>query len=260
MSEVRLTVREMTVQFGGVVAVAQLSLDLVGGDVLGLIGPNGAGKSTVINGLTGFVPATVAEMRLLNGGEATDLTPLTPQQRNRLGIVRTFQTPRLIPELTVWQNVAMGSVARDVRRRWFEAFGGPGLSRGARHRRDRAVATLAALGLEGLAQHDPGELSLGEQRLVEIARAIVSGARVLLLDEPFAGLSTVEQERLAAEVDKLRSASIATLLVEHNLELVRALAGTVVAMDQGAELSRGSAASVLDSREVRERYLGEVAI
>jgi branched-chain amino acid transport system ATP-binding protein len=249
----------MTVQFGGVVAVSQLSLDVTGGQIMALIGPNGAGKSTAINGLSGFVPATVTTMTLHDGDTVTDLTALSPQKRSRLGIVRTFQTPRLIPELTVWQNVAMGSIAGDLRGRWFEVFGGPGLSRGARRRRDHAVSALAILGLEPLAENTPGELSLGEQRLVEIARSMVSGARVLLLDEPFAGLSPVEQERLAAEIDKLKSASLAALLVEHNLELVRSLADTVVAMDQGAEFSRGDAATVLDSHEVRERYLGEVA-
>ncbi len=259
MSSVQLSVREMTVRFGGVVAVAQLSLDVTGGEIVALIGPNGAGKSTAINGLSGFVPVTVATMSVRFGDDVIDLRPLSPPQRSRLGIVRTFQTPRLIPELTVWQNVAMGSVASDVRRRWFEVLGGPGLSRGARDRRDRAVTALAALGLDRLAEDSPGELSLGEQRLVEIARSMVSGARVLLLDEPFAGLSPVEQQRLAAEIDKLRSASVAALLVEHNLELVRSLADTVVAMDQGAEFARGDAATVLDSHEVRERYLGEVA-
>jgi ABC-type branched-subunit amino acid transport system ATPase component len=259
MSATRLSVRELTVRFGGVVAVDGLSLDVAAGTVLGLIGPNGAGKSTVINGLTGFVPFTALEMTLHDSGGTADLRRASSRTRNRLGIVRTFQTPRLIPELTVWQNVAMGSVAGDLRTRWFEIFGGPGLSRGARRRRDRALSSLAALGLESLAQHDPGELSLGEQRLVEIARATGSGARLLLLDEPFAGLSSVEQERLAVEVDRLRSASIGILLVEHNLEHVRALADTALAMDQGAELFRGDTAEVLDSAVVRERYLGEVA-
>ncbi|MBX6721982.1 MAG: ATP-binding cassette domain-containing protein [Dactylosporangium sp.] len=259
MSGLRLSVRDLTVAFGGVVAVDRLNLDIVAGDVLGLIGPNGAGKSTVINAITGFVPATYTEMALHDGDQVIALASSSPRQRSRLGIIRTFQTPRLIPELTVWQNVAMGTVAGDVRRRWFEAFGGPGLARGARRRHDRAVAALASLGLEALAHSETSELSLGEQRLVEIARAMVSGARVLLLDEPFAGLSSVEQKRLAVEIGKLKGAAIATLLVEHNLELVRALADTVVAMDQGAELVRGDAASVLDSREVRATYLGEVA-
>lgn len=257
---VRVTVRELTVQFGGLTAVDRLDLTLSGGTVLGLIGPNGAGKSTVINALTGFVPAQAAEMSLHDGDATTDLRTVPIRARSRLGVVRTFQTPRLIPELTVAQNVAMGGVSDGIRKRWFEAFGGPALRNGTRQRHEAAVAALGELGLARLADQDPAELSLGEQRLVEMARAVLSGAKVMLLDEPFAGLSVPEQGRLTGEVGKLRSAGIAILLVEHHLDRVRDLADTVVAMDQGAEFASGAAADVLDSTEVRERYLGEVAI
>jgi len=254
----RLSVKDLTVRFGGVVAVDRLSLDVEPGLILGLIGPNGAGKSTVINAITAFVPSTTAQLVFEADGKATDLGGTTSRVRSRIGIIRTFQTPRLIPELTVAQNVAMGRISRDVRSRWFELFGGPALAGGARRRLAPAVEALAALGLEDVAEEDPSRLSLGEQRLVEIARASVSGARVLLLDEPFAGLSSAEQDRLAQEIAQLRVAGIAILLVEHHLEHVRSLADTVIAMDQGAEFLRGGAVDVLDSQSVRERYLGEV--
>src|SRR5690606_2633764 len=110
MSAVRLSVRDLTVEFGGVVAVDRLSLDVVAGEIVSLIGPNGAGKSTVINAITGFVPATFTEMALHDGDQVIALASSPPRQRSRLGIIRTFQTPRLIPELSVWQNVAMGTI------------------------------------------------------------------------------------------------------------------------------------------------------
>lgn len=253
----QVTVDGFTVKFGGLTAVDDISFTLESGSIFGLIGPNGAGKSTVINGVTGYLPEATGRIRYSRDGSVVDLSPLSTHDRCRLGIVRTFQTPRLIAGLTVAENVALGVVARDMRQRWFELFGAVGLRNGTRRRFADAVQALETLGLESLARQDTAALSLGEQRLVEIARAAVSGARVLLLDEPFAGLSTVEQTRVADEIANLREAGIAIMLVEHHLDHVRALADVVVAMDQGAEFLRGGAAEVLDSAVVRERYLGE---
>lgn len=249
----------LTIRFGGVTAVDGLSLAIVSGSILGLIGPNGAGKSTVINGLTGFYPSS-GEVVLRREGVALDLAERSTRQRAMLGIIRTFQTPRLIPELSVAENVALGTVGTDLGTRWFESFGGPALTRGIRSRIEAAQETLSALGLRHLSDKATSGLSLGEQRLVEIARSKVSGAQVMLFDEPFAGLSTVEQDRLSTEISTLRALGVAILLVEHHLDHVRRLADTVVAMDQGKEFARGNATEVLDSESVRERYLGEVAL
>lgn len=257
---IQLSAHELTVQFGGLVAVKALNLEVTGGRVLGLIGPNGAGKSTVINALTGYVNCASGSIRLDRDGAETELSALSTQLRSRHGIARTFQTPRLIPELTVAENVALAIVGKTLRQRWFEGFGGLALARGTLSRQTAALEALGLLGISGLGGELTTSLSLGEQRLVEIARVSLSGACVLLLDEPFAGLSPIEQERLAREIDNLRQSKIAILLVEHQLDHVRALADEVVVMDQGACLIRGSAAEVLDSPIVRERYLGEVAL
>lgn len=255
-----LHAEKLTVRFGGVTAVRDLDLAILPGQILGLIGPNGAGKSTVINALTGYcTPETTGTVHYRRDGSDVDLSRMPTRHRARLGVVRTFQTPRLIPELSVVENVALGTVGADMRRRWFESFGGFALANGLRARTAAASETLDALGIGHLARNATTALSLGEQRLVEIARATVSGAVVALLDEPFAGLSAPEQERLSIEISALRSSGIAIMLVEHHLDHVRRLADTVVAMDQGAEFLRGAAVDVLDSESVRERYLGEVA-
>lgn len=247
----------MTIRFGGVTAVNGLRIEVVPGRIVGLIGPNGAGKSTVINGLTGFYPCA-GKLEFERDGKIVDLASLSTRRRAMLGIIRTFQTPRLIPELTVAENVALGTVGGDLAGRWFEALGGPALSRGTRKRIAAAEDTLDALGIHHLSGSATNELSLGEQRLVEIARSKVSDAQIMLFDEPFAGLSSVEQDRLSMEIAELRALGIAILLVEHHLDHVRRLADVVVAMDQGTEFARGAADDVLDSESVRERYLGEV--
>ncbi|ALV39896.1 hypothetical protein AU252_00895 [Pseudarthrobacter sulfonivorans] len=254
---IQLRARGVSVNFGGNVAVEGIDLDVDSGQIIAVIGPNGAGKSTLINALTGFVPLSSGSIELQSRGSVTDLTRLPSRRRVSVGISRTFQTPRLVPELTVAENVCLGSLWQLVYKRWFEAFGGPAQQKGSRDRFARACEALEEVGVRASPGTPASSLSLGEQRLVEVARVIYSGSAIALLDEPFAGLSAVEQEVLAVEIARLRDSGTAVLLVEHQLDQVRALADRVLAMDMGRPLLEGTSYEVLGASVVRERYLGE---
>lgn len=245
------------VSFGGLRAVSDLSLEVTTGTITALVGPNGAGKSTALNLLSGFYEPDSGSLALVRDGETVDLMPLRVEERARLGIARTFQTPKLFPHLAVWENVAAAVVSTGGRvANVLEALSLPGAVAGQRRRREAALATLDRVSLRDRADLAPSELSLGEQRLLEMARTMQGGARVLLLDEPFAGLAHDERERLIAEIKGLEADGVGILLVEHDLETVRELASFMLLMNEGHELRRGEPAKVLSDPKVIEVFLG----
>jgi branched-chain amino acid transport system ATP-binding protein len=250
-----VTVLEVTgarKQFGGLVAVNDLSFTVCAGQILGLIGPNGAGKSTMFNLISGVLPATRGEVKLLG----IPVAGLSAPQIARLGLARTFQHVKLLPAMSVLDNVAIGAHLR----------GSAGMLRASfRLERQEEARLLAAAWIQlervGLARHafEPaGSLPLGKQRIVEIARALAADPILLLLDEPAAGLRRLEKAELAELLRQLRSAGMSLLLVEHDMEFVMNLVDRLVVMSFGAKLAEGEPHEVRCDPLVLEAYLGGV--
>ena len=258
-SQPDLTVDGLTVRFGGLVAVNGVSLHGPAGVITGLIGPNGAGKTTIFNACTGVVPAATGRIAL--GGR--DLQHLSTAARASTGLGRTFQRMELFDSMTVAENVALGPEAFDAARRPWSQLGGTRANR--RAIADRSRDALARCGLEGLAPSLVGDLSTGQRRLVELARAMATPFRFLLLDEPSSGLDVLETERFGEIVRQfVAETGTGIVLVEHDMALVAAVCGYLYVLDFGTLIFEGSASEVLSSDIVRAAYLGsdevEVAI
>ena len=236
--------------FGGLVAVNDISFDLKAGDIVALIGPNGAGKSTTFNLITGVLSLSAGAVRWR--GESIGGKP--SRAIARLGISRTFQHVKLVPEMSVLENVALGGYGRTrsgVLRAMLR------LDRAEERRLFAEAATqLARVGIGEYANELAGNLPLGSQRLVEIARALATDPALLLLDEPAAGLRHHEKQALAAVLRQLKDEGMSLLLVEHDMDFVMGLADRVVVMEFGTRLMQGTPAEVQASPAVRAAYLG----
>ena len=248
--EVVLDVQAVRKEFGGLVAVNDVSFQVRAGQIMGLIGPNGAGKSTTFNLVTGVLPATRGEVRLM--GERIEA--LRSREIARRGVSRTFQHVKMIPAMTVLENVALGAHLR----------GHGGVAR-AMLRLDRAEEKrllreaerqLARIGMADRMHELAGNLALGPQRLMEIARALCADPTLLLLDEPAAGLRLKEKEGLAKVLRQLRDEGMSILLVEHDMDLVMGLVDRIVVMEFGTKLIEGTPEEVQASPAVRAAYLG----
>jgi len=247
-----LEVRKARKHFGGLVAVNDLSFAMAPGEILGLIGPNGAGKSTMFNLISGALPLTSGDV--VFKGES--IAGRKPFEIARRGIGRTFQHVKLVPRMTVLDNVALGAYLRG---RTGELRAALRLDR-AEERRTRAEAAraIARVGL-GAQMHAPaGSLALGRQRIVEIARALASDPALLLLDEPAAGLRFLEKQELAALLRQLKAEGMTVLLVEHDMDFVMGLTDRLVVMDFGEKLAEGVPAEIQRNPVVLEAYLGGV--
>ncbi len=245
-----LDVRGIRKTFGGLVAVNDISFAIKAGDIVGLIGPNGAGKSTTFNLVSGVLPLTAGEVELLgqrvDGRGSRDIA--------RAGLSRTFQHVKLVPDMTVLENVALGTYLR-TKTGTLRAMLGLNAAEEAQARAE-ALRQLRRIGLGEQAHELAGNLALGPQRLVEIARALASDPSLLLLDEPAAGLRHKEKEALAEVLRQLKAEGLSLLLVEHDMDFVMKLTDRIVVMEFGRHLMEGTPAEVQASPAVRAAYLG----
>ncbi len=245
-----LDVRGLSKNFGGLAAVSDLGFTLASGEIVGLIGPNGAGKSTTFNLLTGVAEPSGGEIRFLG----RSLAGLPARAIARLGIARSFQHVKLVPAMPVIENVAIGAHLRG------HAGAIAALLRLDRAEEARLFAEsarqLARVGLAEHADRPATELALGQQRIVEIARALALDPVALLLDEPAAGLRHAEKQALATLLRQLRADGVAVLLVEHDMDFVMTLADRLVVMDFGTRLAEGRPHDVRENPAVIEAYLG----
>jgi branched-chain amino acid transport system ATP-binding protein len=249
-----LEVKGMTRRFGGVTAVDGVSFAVDRGEVFGIIGPNGAGKTTLFNLVTGLTPPTSGT--LLHDG--TDITTARPHQVARRGIARTFQNIRLFPELTALENVMIGRHCH-TRSGLFSGVLGLGPA-GAEERavRKRARELLALMGIAGRADVKARNLPYGDQRRLEIARALALEPQVLLLDEPAAGMNPNEKTALTDFMRRLRvDFDLTLLIIEHHVPLVMGLCDRIAVLDFGKLIALGDPETVRRDPAVVEAYLGE---
>lgn len=247
-----LEVQDVTVKFGGFTALSGISVSLQPGRILAVIGPNGSGKSTLFNSITGLVP--VQGGRVSVDGEDISATPSF--QRIRRGISRTFQTPRIDPDMTVQTSVLCGLYS--VKRHGVAStlLGTIGAKREERALRERSMQILDSLDLQHLSEMRMGELPIGQVRMVDVARAIAASPKYLLLDEPAAGLSHEELRVLSAQIRRVAAAGAGVLLVEHNFHLVKELAEEVVVLNLGSRLLSGKPDAIAQQPEFIKVYLG----
>ncbi|MGC4938647.1 ABC transporter ATP-binding protein [Kribbella sp. DT2] len=246
-----LDVRRVTVRFGGLVALREVSLSISARSVLGVIGPNGAGKTTLFNVICGLVRPETGELRWKDRA----LGNHRPDQLARLGIARTLQGLGLFGGLTVLENVMAGAGGFARTGSIAALLGTAGAARDERELRSRALRLLRELDLADVRDHLPGALPYGSRKRVALARALVSEPELLLLDEPASGLSTAETHELAARIRALTEAT-AVVLVEHHMDLVMGVCDEVVVLDFGEVIAIGSPDDVRADPAVADAYLG----
>ena len=245
-----LEVRRLTKRFGGLTAVAGLDFNLRDGEILGLIGPNGAGKTTTFNIIAGTYAADEGEIRF--AGDS--ILGLPPHQIARRGLMRTFQHNRPFSGMPVLENVMVGAHTQFRRNPFSRKASGE-----EQKQRRRAEELIEFVGLAGLRDADVGTLSFGQGRLLEIARALAGEPRAILFDEPAAGLTPAELDRLAGIIKGIAERGIAVLLIEHDMRFLLPLAERVVVLNFGARIAQGTPQEVRADRAVMDAYLGDAA-
>lgn len=248
-----LEVTGITQVFGGVTALDDVSFSVAKGDITGVIGPNGAGKTTLFNIITGIYRQTAGTVLL----ERRDVTGLPPERLARLAMVRTFQNIELFGGMTVLENVMVGMHTKSSAGLLACALKMPWSIAEERRIRDGAMKWLEFTGITGLAGDTAGSLPFGKGRLLEIARALAVEPRIILMDEPAAGLNSQETLGLAKLIKRIRDLGITVVLVEHDMELVMDICDRIVVLNLGRKLAEGTPREIQDSPEVIAAYLGD---
>ncbi|MBM3599308.1 MAG: ABC transporter ATP-binding protein [Alphaproteobacteria bacterium] len=245
-----LEIDAVTVRFGGILALEQVSFALEAGELLGLIGPNGAGKTTMLRAITGVVAPTVGRIRL----DGRDITGLSTDRRVRLGLALTHQIVRPLRAMTALDNVVCAAGHAKT-----ASFLRALATRHSLAEERRAREFLALVGIAEFADAMPSAMPLGALKRLEVARALALSPRVLLLDEPLAGLNHVEAARLADTIVGLNRSGLSIVLIEHNLGEVLRICQRLVVLDNGSRIAAGDPQTVIADATVRAAYLGQEA-
>lgn len=248
-----LKVEGLTKRFGGVKAQDAVSFSVDAGVVCGLIGPNGAGKTTLFNMITGMVDPDEGDI-FFNGAS---IRKIPVHRLVRLGIARTFQNVALFASMSVLENVLVGMHVRTRAGFWGAVTRLPRVMKEEKEAHEKAMELLSFTGLERYSGRPAGDLPIGRQKTLEIARALASGPSLLLLDEPAAGLNAVETETLGELISKIRDRGITLMLVEHDMSLTMTISDTILVLDQGRKLAYGTPREIQANPEVMEAYLGQ---
>ncbi len=248
----RLCVRNVSRHFGGLTALRHVSFEVEPGLIYGIIGPNGAGKTTLFNIIAGLYAPSEGDVTY---GEET-LTGLAPYAIAVRGIARTFQNVSVFPHMTVLENIMIGRHTHGKTGLLASCLHGPRQRREEAAIQANAYRHLETVGAQHLAGDLVGGLAFGQRRMVELARALATEPGLLLLDEPASGLNTRETDELAEHIRRIRDQDITVLLVEHNMTLVMEVCDTILALDFGQEIARGTPAEIRRDPRVIEVYLG----
>jgi len=253
MSQKVLKVQNLQKSFGGLRAIDSLDFTVDEHQIKSVIGPNGAGKTTLFNLITGVFPPTGGTLefngKILNGLKSHDIACL--------GISRTFQNLELFGNMTVLENVMLGRHSRTVAGLFSTGFRLPGMRREEKEIQEKAYAELCFMGLEDKARGGATSLPLGQQKLLEIARALATDPKLLLLDEPASGLNIRETEKLSETILKIRERGITVIVVEHDMALVMEISDDILVLNYGRKIAEGPPRDIQRNREVIAAYLGE---
>ncbi len=248
-----LDIRGITQRFGGVTALDDVSFRIREGEITGVIGPNGAGKTTLFNIITGIYSQSSGTIHL----SGTDVSRLAPEQLARRGLVRTFQNVELFGQMTVLENAMVGLHTKGRSGILSSMVKAPWHLAEERRIREQARTWLAFTGIADLADTTAGNLPFGKGRMLEIARALASEPRLILMDEPAAGLNNRETQELAALIRKIREMGVTVVLVEHDMELVMDICDSIVVLNLGRLLAHGTPREIQENPQVVAAYLGE---
>lgn len=247
-----LSVQGLTKNFGGVRAVDNVSFDVGAGAILGLIGPNGAGKTTTFNLVSGRLAPSAGSLRM----DGRSLLGLRPDQIAARGIARTFQGTRIFPKLTVAENVEIAALASAKLGFWADWTGLRAAREAQRQASRQALETLEWLGMAAHADETAGSMAYAHQSMLGVALALALRPRLMLLDEPFAGMNPGETARAAEMVRRIRDAGTTVVLVEHDVPAVMRICDRIVVLDQGAKIAEGTPEEIRTNQRVVEAYLG----